>query len=155
MHTSSSGAETAASEFTTATQLSPDLAWAWNDLGYVRIQQEQFDQAIPPLREATRLRDDVACFYNNLGVALERTGDLIGARIAYGKAGQLGHELASNSSQRVETVLLARGVDPSRWEQVGGEGEAVGGGAWALPLFARSVKAPTGTDSRGAPLPSA
>ena len=58
-------------------------AWSMNNLGLIFIRQERFEDALPPLARATELRDDVAVFFNNLGVALERTGDFGKAIEAY------------------------------------------------------------------------
>jgi Flp pilus assembly protein TadD len=107
-------AEAAAASFARAAELAPNQAWAWNNLGYTRILQERFGEAVDPLRTATQLRDDVGSFFNNLGVALERTGDLAGAHLAYARAGELGHAAAVASGARVDGLLIAQGVDPLR-----------------------------------------
>lgn len=107
-------AEAAAASFTRASALAPDQAWAWNNLGYARILQERFGEAVEPLRTATQLRDDVGTFFNNLGVALERTGDLVGAHLAYTRAGEQGHAAAVASGDRVDVLLVAQGIDPTQ-----------------------------------------
>ena len=88
-----------------------DDVWALNNLGLIRIEQERFDEALPPLARAGELAD-VACIHNNLGVALERTGWYAQAAQAYEAA------LARNADHARATASLARvsGLqdDPSR-----------------------------------------
>jgi len=55
-------------------QIKADDVWSLNNLGLIRIEQERFAEALPPLAKAAQLTTQVACIQNNLGVALERTG---------------------------------------------------------------------------------
>ena len=54
------------------------------------------------------LNQETPAFQNNLGVARERTGDLVAAAAAYVAAAELGHSTAQASAQRVEKLILAR-----------------------------------------------
>ena len=60
-------------------------AWAMNNLGLILIQQERFEDALPPLARAVELRGDVAVIHNNLGIALERSGYPALAAKVYGE----------------------------------------------------------------------
>ncbi|MFQ5890223.1 MAG: tetratricopeptide repeat protein [Gemmatimonadota bacterium] len=84
-------------------------AWAMNNLGLLLIRQRRFEEALGPLARASELRGEIGVFWNNLGVALERTGHLAGAADAYRAALRAdgSHERASVSLARVE----ARGFD--------------------------------------------
>lgn len=60
-------------------------AWSMNNLGFVLIQQGRHEEALQPLARAVELRE-IAVFHNNLGIALERSGQIILARQAFEKA---------------------------------------------------------------------
>ncbi len=77
-------------------------AWSLNNLGLICIEQGLYEDAIAPLAKATGLRSDVACFHNNLGVALEKAGQFRAAAAAYDNA-----LLADNNYTKAE-VSLAR-----------------------------------------------
>jgi len=77
-------------------------AWSMNNIGLVLIEQERFGEALPPLARAVELRDDVAIFQNNLGVALERAGHFRCAEAAYRSA------LAIDSSYENAKLNLSR-----------------------------------------------
>ncbi len=77
-------------------------AWSMNNMGLVLIEQERFGDALPPLARAVELRDDVAIFQNNLGVALERAGHFRCAEETYKSA------LAIDSSYENAKLNLAR-----------------------------------------------
>ena len=81
-------------------------AWSMNNLGLVLIEQDFFELAIPPLARATELRDDVAVFFNNLGMALERSHHFRAAEVAYGEAVAIdeAYEKATLNLARVEAV---------------------------------------------------
>jgi superkiller protein 3 len=87
-----------------ALHLDPRDAWSFNNLGLIYIRQERFDEALGSLACAVSLRDDVAVFHNNLGVALERTGHALGAAEAYARALEIdrAHPTAAHSLARVE-----------------------------------------------------
>lgn len=78
--------------------------WSMNNLGYVFITQERFEEALPPLARATELRSDVPVFQNNLGIALERTGYFAAATAAYQAAlsADSGYVKAATNLARVE-----------------------------------------------------
>ncbi len=63
----------------------PEDAWSMNNLGLVYIHQGRYEQALEPLARATELRNEPV-FYNNLGIALERSGYPVAARDAYAEA---------------------------------------------------------------------
>lgn len=100
--------------FRRAISLDPENAIAYNNLGYGLILGGEFREAASHLRDAVEAfgrngRDVPAFVYNNLGVALERLGDLAEARDAYGEAVARGHLTAGAGLARVESHL-ARGV---------------------------------------------
>jgi Flp pilus assembly protein TadD len=106
--------EDAIDSFHEAISVNEQDAWSMNNLALVLIRQEKFDEALLPLARATELREDVAVFQNNLGIALERTGYVAASREAYRSALELdeGYEKASVSLARVEELKDEAGVDP-------------------------------------------
>jgi tetratricopeptide (TPR) repeat protein len=79
-------------------------AWSMNNMGLILIEQERFAEALPPLARAVELRDDVALFQNNLGVALERSGYFRAAEETYKSALAIdgSHVKARGNLARVE-----------------------------------------------------
>jgi len=63
--------EAAKAAYMTVLNIKSGDAWSLNNLGLIYIEQGNYDDAIAPLAKATGLKTDVACFHNNLGVALE------------------------------------------------------------------------------------
>jgi Flp pilus assembly protein TadD len=57
--------------------------WSLNNLGALYIRLERFQDAIEPLKTAALLNDKIATFHNNLGMALERTGQYRAAESEY------------------------------------------------------------------------
>ncbi|MFO7653464.1 MAG: tetratricopeptide repeat protein [Candidatus Krumholzibacteriia bacterium] len=106
--------EDAAAAYRTALLRDPGDAWSLNNLALLAIEQERFAEAVAPAARAVELREDVACFHNNLAVALERTGRPALAAAAYDAAlrADAGHERAAVSLDR----LVALGVDPADTE---------------------------------------
>lgn len=88
-----------------ALELDPEDVWSMNNIGLIFIQREQFEQALPPLALATRLRQNVQVFYNNLGIALERTGYPGDAAESFRRAVELdpNHRRAEISLARIES----------------------------------------------------
>jgi tetratricopeptide (TPR) repeat protein len=85
-----------------------------NNLGLVLIDEQLFDQAIPVLARATELRTDVAVFFNNLGMALEKTAHFRDAEVAYAKALDLdeSYEKAFENLNRIAAVAEDPEVEP-------------------------------------------
>ncbi len=97
--------EDAIESYQHALTLDPEDAWSMNNLGLIHIQRQEFDKAVAPLARATQLREDVPVFYNNLGVALERTGYEGDAAQSFRRAIELDpdYERAEVSLARVES----------------------------------------------------
>ena len=95
--------------FVKALERDPEHAWASNNLGYARILQERFEEALPPLQGAVASGNDEPVFFNNLGIALERSGHPELAALSFAHAVVLGHGPAEASMQRVETRLEEEG----------------------------------------------
>jgi Flp pilus assembly protein TadD len=89
-------------------------AWSMNNMGLVFIEQERFGEALPPLARAVELRDDVAIFQNNLGVALERAGHFRCAEESYKSALAIdgSYENAKLNLARVELLEEAADLQP-------------------------------------------
>jgi Flp pilus assembly protein TadD len=75
-----------------------------NNLGSLLIEKERYDEALPVMQKAVSLRKSVAVFHDNLGLALEHTGDIKGAAAEYRKAliVDSGYEKAKENLTRVE-----------------------------------------------------
>ena len=67
-------ADLAEVEFRKAIRIRPTLSTAWNDLGYVLMQQERVDEAERMFRRALVLSPDNVVALDNLGRALYRQG---------------------------------------------------------------------------------
>jgi tetratricopeptide (TPR) repeat protein len=78
--------------------------WSMNNLGSLLIEKERYDEALPVLQKAVSLRKSVAVFHDNLGLALEHTGDIKGAAAEYRKAliVDSGYEKAKEHLTRAE-----------------------------------------------------
>jgi tetratricopeptide (TPR) repeat protein len=76
--------------------------WSMNNLGLIYIQQDRSSEALGPLARAVELRSNAPVFQNNLGTALERTGNPTAAAQAYEAA------IAVDSTYRKASVGLAR-----------------------------------------------
>lgn len=63
-------------EYRRAIGLRPDLATPYNDLGFVLLQQERFDDAAAVLRKALRIAPKHVPALENLGRALYRKGEV-------------------------------------------------------------------------------
>jgi Flp pilus assembly protein TadD len=88
-------------------------AWSMNNLALILIGQEKFEEALLPLARATQIDGDRAIFWNNLGMALERTGHYRSAEQAYGHAFEAdeGHEKAYANMVRIQGVDEEPGVE--------------------------------------------
>ncbi len=95
--------EGAIEAYRTAIACDPSNGYAWNNLGYLYIGQERFEEARDCLEKAVEQGLETPYLFNNLGIALERTGDREGARVAYVKALDLDpqHERAAANLARV------------------------------------------------------
>jgi tetratricopeptide (TPR) repeat protein len=76
--------------------------WALNNLGVLYLDKGQPDLALPPLARAVQLRGTAPVFQNNFGVALERTGHIAAAQLAFQAA------LQADSTYSKAVVSLAR-----------------------------------------------
>lgn len=76
--------------------------WSMNNLGLIYIEQDRSSEALPPLAHAVQLRSNAPVFYNNLGMALERSGHPIAAAKAFEAA------ISVDSTYQKAAVALAR-----------------------------------------------
>lgn len=76
--------------------------WALNNLGVLYLDKGEPEMALPPLARAVQLRSTAPVFQNNLGIALERTGHIAAAQLAFQSA------LQSDSTYTKAAVSLAR-----------------------------------------------
>jgi tetratricopeptide (TPR) repeat protein len=76
--------------------------WALNNLGVLYLDKGQPDLALPPLARAVQLRSTAPVFQNNFGLALERTGHIAAAQLAFQSA------LQADSTYAKAVVSLAR-----------------------------------------------
>jgi Tfp pilus assembly protein PilF len=76
--------------------------WALNNLGVLYLDRGEPELALPPLARAVQLRGTAPVFQNNFGLALERTGHLAAAQLAFQAA------LQADSTYTKASVSLAR-----------------------------------------------
>ena len=76
--------------------------WALNNLGVLYLDKGEPDLALPPLARAVQLRATAPVFQNNFGLALERTGHIAAAQLAFQAA------LQADSTYAKAAVSLAR-----------------------------------------------
>ncbi len=98
--------EEAADAYREAIRIDEKDAWAMNNLALILMEDGFHELALAPLARATELRDDVAIFFNNLGMALEHTAHIRAAEEAYGKAIAIddSYDKAVQNFARVELV---------------------------------------------------
>jgi tetratricopeptide (TPR) repeat protein len=102
-------------------------AWSMNNLGLLYLEQGYVEDALPYLAKAVMMKEDVAAFHNNLGMALEHQGRFVAAATAYQGALAVdpGYKKAKQNLVRVEAVksgpeepfdlaAVARGTDEDR-----------------------------------------
>ncbi|MBU1701953.1 MAG: tetratricopeptide repeat protein [Candidatus Eisenbacteria bacterium] len=104
--------EEALRAFQTAIEKDPGNFHALNNIGYIWILREDFLKARTYLDEAVVAAaamgvEPPSYTFNNLGVALERMGDLSDAREAYSRALGGGHPTAGLGLARVGALLAA------------------------------------------------
>lgn len=99
--------EEAADAYREAIRIDDKDVWAMNNLALILMEQGLFDQALTTLARATELRNNIAVFFNNLGMALEKTGHYRGAEDAYRTSVTIDafHEKATLNLARVESVV--------------------------------------------------
>jgi Tfp pilus assembly protein PilF len=109
-------AEEAISAYRSALLIDGNDAWSLNNIGLILIEEERFQESLGPLARAIQLRDNVAVFRNNLGVALERTGRYKVAAEAYRAVLEIetGYSRAATSLARVEALADERGL--AQWD---------------------------------------
>jgi Flp pilus assembly protein TadD len=80
--------------------------WSMNNLGLLLMEKERYEEALPVLQKAVSLRKSAAVFHNNLGMALEHTGNIKGAAAEYRTARIVdpGDERSKENLSRVEGV---------------------------------------------------
>jgi Tfp pilus assembly protein PilF len=76
--------------------------WALNNLGVLYLDRGEPELALPPLARAVQLRSTAPVFQNNFGIALERTGHIAAAQLAFQAA------LQADSTYTKASVSLAR-----------------------------------------------
>ena len=98
--------EEAVESYGEALEVDQNDAWSMNNLGLLLIREERFDEAVPPLALAVRIQESPV-FFNNLGIALERTGHLKQAADAFDRALSLddAYGKARVNRDRVEQIL--------------------------------------------------
>ncbi|HEV8357912.1 MAG TPA: tetratricopeptide repeat protein [Gemmatimonadales bacterium] len=89
--------------------------WAMNNLGMLYIEQKDPTHALGPLSRAVQLRPTSPIFQNNLGMALELTGNLVLARRAYDDAvkADTTYTKAQANAKRLGDVVVEPGKAPT------------------------------------------
>jgi tetratricopeptide (TPR) repeat protein len=128
-----------------------------NNLAFILIEEGRYDEALPALARATELRKDVAVFFNNLGMALERTGYFRAAEGAYTLASSLDGVSAKSvaNRDRVAAVVEQPGTPPvdlaalarTFESEIAGSQAATVANATTIDAHAGAVPVPTRGDS--------
>jgi tetratricopeptide (TPR) repeat protein len=81
-------------------------AWSMNNLGLLYLEQGFVEDALPYLAKAVQMKENVAAFHNNLGMALEHQGRFLAAAAAYKGAltADPNYTKAKQNLARVEAV---------------------------------------------------
>ena len=89
--------------------------WAMNNLGMLYIEQHDPTTALGPLSRAVQLRPASPIFQNNLGMALELTGNLVLAKRAYDDAVKADstYTKALANAKRLGDVVVEPGKTPT------------------------------------------
>ena len=85
-----------------------------NNLGLLLLELGRAEEAVPPLARAVELREDLPIFHNNLGMALEHSGQFVAAADAYDLALIVDptHEKALVNYGRVESMEPGSRLEP-------------------------------------------
>jgi tetratricopeptide (TPR) repeat protein len=98
--------EQAVDAYRRAIALDGSDAWSMNNLGLLYLEQGFVEDALPYLAKAVMMKEKVAAFHNNLGMALETQGRFVAAATAYKGAltADPGYKKATQNLARVEAV---------------------------------------------------
>jgi tetratricopeptide (TPR) repeat protein len=126
-HSAKGEFEQAVDAYRRAIALDGSDAWSMNNLGLLYLEQGFVEDALPYLAKAVMMKEKVAAFHNNLGMALEHQGRFVAAATAYKGAltADPGYKKATQNLARVEAVksgpeepfdlaAVARGTDEDR-----------------------------------------
>lgn len=102
VHSALGEPDSAIASYRTALTYDENDVWSMNNMALVLIQQERYEEALPPLARAVQLKAGSPVFQNNFGIALERTGHFTAATEAYRAA------LAADSTYRKASLSLSR-----------------------------------------------
>lgn len=126
-HSAKGDFEQAVDAYRRAIALDGSDAWSMNNLGLLYLEHGFVEDALPYLAKAVQMKESVAAFHNNLGMALEHQGRFLAAATAYEGALTVdpGYTKAKQNLVRVEAVksgpeepfdlaAVARGTDEDR-----------------------------------------
>jgi tetratricopeptide (TPR) repeat protein len=126
-HSAKGEFEQAVDAYRRAIALDGSDAWSMNNLGLLYLEHGFIEDALPYLAKAVLMKENVAAFHNNLGMALEHQGRFVAAAGAYKGAltADPGYKKAKQNLVRVEAVksgpeepfdlaAVARGTDEDR-----------------------------------------
>lgn len=113
--------EVAIESYRKALALDDHDAWAANNLGLIFLEEGRFGEALPLLTNAVEERGDVSIFRNNLGVALERTGNRAEAIEAYRAALRLDPSHANATANLLRLEGFAGKGSPSLLQTQGSD----------------------------------
>ncbi len=102
--------EEAAAVYNEILSTDPDDVWTLNNLGLLYIMKGDYGKATAPLAKAVTIDSSVACFHNNLGLALEQEGFLASAVDCFVEAVAIDslYTKAVASLIRIEALLPAQ-----------------------------------------------
>ena len=105
-HSAKGDFEQAVDAYRRAIALDGSDAWSMNNLGLLYLEKGFVEDALPYLAKAVMLKENVAAFHNNLGMALEHQGRFVAAATAYKGAltADPGYKKATKNLARVEAV---------------------------------------------------
>jgi tetratricopeptide (TPR) repeat protein len=126
-HSAKGDFEQAVDAYRRAIALDGSDAWSMNNLGLLYLEHGFVEDALAYLAKAVQMKENVAAFHNNLGMALEHQGRFAAAATSYKGAliADPGYKKAKQNLARVEAVksgpeepfdlaALARGTEEDR-----------------------------------------
>ncbi len=132
----------AIADYTKALELDPKLAWAYNNLGAIFVQKDDFDHAIPAYDKALEIDPKQPQFYNNRGGAYLQIGHNDEAIADFNRALELNPNYANAYYNRASAFYQKKAFDKA-WADVN---KAQSLGAKIDPAFLEGLRKASGRE---------